>query len=128
MARSSSSWAVSPRSLRARDVQRPDEVLGTVHRGPDVRRHGVKVVGRAVRVARHHNVDRRAHYRQRVRSSCEVLAMKRCWPSNAPWSRPSPSSPTTSATQIVATFRAGCWSHDRSFRLGKGGERSWRQH
>ena len=25
-------------------------------------------------------------------------------------------------------LRAGCWSHDRSFRLGKGGERSWRQH
>jgi hypothetical protein len=53
-----------PALVARQDEQRADEVLGVIHRGADVGRHGAQVAGRAVRVARH-DVDRRAHDRER---------------------------------------------------------------
>ena len=59
VARSTSSWTVSPAVVAGQDEQRADEVLGMIDGDADVRRHGKQVVGGAVRVA--DDIDRRAH-------------------------------------------------------------------
>jgi hypothetical protein len=53
-----------PALVAGEEEQRADEALGVIDRGADVRRHAAQVAGRAVRVSQH-DVDRRAHDRQR---------------------------------------------------------------
>ena len=88
-----------PALVAREDEQRADEVLGVIHRSADVRRHGAQVVGRAVAgcPATTSTVVRMTA--SGVRSSCEALAMNRCWPSNAAWSRPSISSNVSASSR-----------------------------